>query len=128
MKKDIENREDIELLVDTFYGYVQSNALLEPIFNDVARVDWATHLPKLYKFWASALIREQSFRGNPMQVHVGLSMQTTMTQVEFDEWLMLFNSTVDELFEGPVAYEAKFRAERIAFNMLSNINAYQAQF
>lgn len=124
MIKDIQSREDIELLVDTFYGYVQSNAILEPIFNDVALVDWKEHLPKLYRFWASALIDEQSFRGNPMQVHLQLSLQTRMSKVEFDEWLTLFNSTVDELFVGETANEAKFRAARIAYNFQRNINAF----
>ena len=48
MKKDIENREDIILLVNTFYNSVKENKTLGYIFNDVAKIEWESHLPKMY--------------------------------------------------------------------------------
>lgn len=121
MKKDIETRADVELLVNSFYDLVKKNALLGYIFNDVAKIDWNTHLPKMYSFWASLLLGEHSFSGNPMQKHVELSKLTEMTDVEFSEWLQLFNKTIDTLFEGPKAEEAKVRAANIARLMLYKI-------
>lgn len=121
MKKDIETRADVELLVNSFYDLVKKNALLGYIFNDVAKIDWNTHLPKMYSFWASLLLGEHSFSGNPMQKHVALSKLTEMTDVEFSEWLQLFNKTIDTLFEGPKAEEAKVRAANIARLMLYKI-------
>jgi len=114
MKPDISSKEDIKLLVDTFYNKVQTNATLGYIFNDVAKLNWDEHLPKMYSFWGSLLLQEHSYQGNPMQIHVELSKITTMSSVEFSEWINLFYQTVDELFEGEIASEAKIRAANIA--------------
>lgn len=121
MKPDITNRKDIELLVNEFYGKVRSNSVLGYIFDDVAKIDWDTHLPKMYSFWASILLGEHSFSGNPMQKHVALSKTTNMTEKEFSAWLSLFNETIDDFFAGEKANEAKLRAENIARLMMHNI-------
>ena len=103
MKSDINSRADIELLVDSFYQKVRKNTILGYIFNDVAKINWETHLPQMYTFWASILLGEHSFSGNPMQKHIALSKITSMTDKEFSEWLRLFTTTVDELFQGEKA-------------------------
>lgn len=112
--KDIADRKDVELLINHFYSKVRMNKKLGFIFNDIAKVDWVTHLPKMYSFWASILLDERSYRGNPMIKHIALSRLTRMSEIEFNEWLNLFKTTVDENFTGPVAEEAKFRAANIA--------------
>ena len=122
MKKDLSNREDVELLVDTFYDKVKANATIGFIFNDIAKVDWKNHLPRMYSFWASILLGEHSFSGNPMDKHIQLSKIATMTDIEFSEWLNIFAQTTDELFEGEKAEEAKKRATNIARLMLHKIN------
>lgn len=114
MKPDISSKEDIKLLVDTFYNKVQANTTLGYIFNDVAKLNWDEHLPKMYSFWGSLLLQEHTYAGNPMQIHVELSKITTMSLVEFSEWINLFYQTVNELFEGEIASEAKTRAANIA--------------
>lgn len=121
MKKDIQNRDDIVLLVDTFYAKIGKSPVIGFIFNDIVKVNWDTHLPKMYSFWASALFNEHSFKGSPMKKHIAISKLTPMTDLQFNEWLSLFNQTVDELFEGRMANEAKARAANIARNMLQNI-------
>jgi hemoglobin len=121
MKKDIANKEDIILLVNTFYDSVKENSILGYIFNDVAKIDWQTHLPKMYTFWGSLLLAEHSYEGNPMEKHITLSKITTMSETEFSEWLLLFTKTVDTLFEGETANEAKLRAGNIARLMLHKI-------
>lgn len=121
MKNDITNRPDIELLVNTFYDKVKTNKIIGHIFNDVAKVDWEHHLPKMYSFWASLLLGKHSFSGNPMQKLIALSKLTTMSEIKFSEWLSLFIQTTDELFEGEKAEEAKTRAANIARLMLHKI-------
>lgn len=122
MKTDIKTSTDIELLVNTFYEKVRTNPVLGYIFNDVAKIEWETHLPKMYSFWASILIGERSYSGNPLQKHIALSKITAMTEKEFSEWLRLFIQTVDELFLGEKANEAKLRAKNIASIMLRKIH------
>lgn len=121
MARDIINRKDIKLLVDTFYAKVMTNEVIGFIFSDVAGIDWGKHLPKMYNFWSSLLIGEKSYSGNPMRVHIGLSNSTEMSDTQFNEWLSLFYNTVDELFEGKNADEAKRRASKIASMMQTNI-------
>jgi hemoglobin len=121
MKRDIQNKDDIILLVNTFYDSIKQNKILGYIFTDVAKVDWDTHLPKMYSFWESILLDSHSYNGNPMVKHIALSKITSITDVEFSEWMSVFTIAVDELFEGEKANEAKLRAGNIARLMLHKI-------
>ena len=112
MLKDIGNRNDVILLVNTFYDRIKDNPILGHIFVDIIKVDWEKHLPKMYSFWSSILLGEGSYEGNPMEKHIALSKIVPMTEIEFSEWLMIFNQTVDSLFDGQKATEAKTRANR----------------
>lgn len=114
MKHDIENRDDIILLVNTFYNSVKKDKTIGYIFEEVANVNWDTHLPKMYSFWSSLLLGEHSYAGNPMTIHMELSKLTAMTEKEFTAWLTLFTQTVDHLFTGNKATEAKERGANIA--------------
>ncbi|AII53924.1 group III truncated hemoglobin [Hymenobacter sp. APR13] len=107
---DIQTEADIQLLVDTFYQKVHLDALLDPVFNEFARVDWSRHLPIMYDFWSSILLGSARYHGRPFPKHMPLPIDAT----HFQRWLELFGSTVDELFAGSKAEEAKVRALNIA--------------
>jgi hemoglobin len=102
-KTDITSRADIERLVNSFYRKVQADDLLAPIFS---HVDWPLHLPLMYNFWSLTLLGEPGYRNNMVQKHLGLPIKPE----HFDQWLLLFNSTLDELFTGEKAEEVKSRA------------------
>lgn len=119
---DIAGRAEIVTLVDAFYDRVRADDILGPIFDDIARVDWSGHLPKMYDFWELVLFGTSSFKGNPLVVHRALARQTAMGDREFGRWIELFDATVDDLFSGPIAEEAKFRASRIRAVMQYNVN------
>lgn len=106
-KKDIETRNDIQLLVDSFYSKVKVDDLLGPVF---AGLDWPHHLPIMYNFWSSMLLGDQTYRGNPLEKHLRLAI----TANHFSRWLKLFKQTVDENFNGEKADEVKLRADSIA--------------
>lgn len=115
MKPDISNSEDIKLLINTFYEKVQRDDVIGYIFNDIARVNWSAHLPVMYAFWDFLLLgNADAYRGNPIQKHFDLHAKHPLKAAHFDRWLALFQSTVDELFEGSNADNAKFRAFAIA--------------
>ena len=120
-KHDITTQEDIILLVDTFYGKVRNNNTINFIFEDIAHVDWPSHLPKMYSFWGGLLLGANTYQGDPMTTHVELSKKTPITHVQFGAWLSLFVATIDELFEGEKAREAKMRAGNIAGLMMVKI-------
>ncbi|MBO0323784.1 group III truncated hemoglobin [Muricauda sp. CAU 1633] len=110
MKNEIRNREDIKLLVDTFYGKVKINPLLGPIFNDTIGDDWSGHLEKMYAFWQTVLFHEKAYQGTPFHPHLSLPIGKD----HFEQWLKLFQQTIDENFEGQIAEMAMFRANKIA--------------
>jgi hemoglobin len=105
--KDINDRDDVIRLVDGFYEKVRADALLAPIFS---QLDWPKHMPTMYNFWSSMLFGEMSYQGNPFSKHVDLKIHAA----HFEQWLKLFQETVDELFEGTRAHEVKDRARSIA--------------
>jgi hemoglobin len=114
MKKDLESKEDIPLLINTFYSKVRSSGVIGHIFNDIAKVDWEHHLPVMYDFWESVLFHTGPYARNPMIVHKALNERYPLSKEHFKEWLKLFKETVDELYEGLNAEVIKQRAESIA--------------
>ena len=95
MKKDIATLEDIKLVVNSFYTRVQQNELIGPIFASRIK-DWTPHLEKMYRFWQTILLHEHTYSGSPFPPHATLAVE----QAHFDTWLGLWQSTVDEFFEG----------------------------
>lgn len=120
---ELSDRNDVVRLVNVFYDRVQADPILGPIFNDVAHVDWATHLPLMYDFWDSVLFTAGTFHGNPLAVHRGVSRLAPLTEREFGRWLELFVSTVDDLFIGEMADHAKQAAMRIATALEERLRA-----
>lgn len=124
MKKDIQSIDDIKILVDNFYNKAVKNDLLGHIFTDVAKVNWGHHLPIMYSFWGSVLLGLPGYVGNPMDAHFRLNQKITLTDQAFNSWKGLFVDTVDELFEGEIAVEAKKKAISIADLMFFKIQNY----
>lgn len=110
-KKEISNISDIRLLVDTFYKRAEDDDLLSPIFAK----RFKTHnspLDPLYRYWGNVLLEleEGAVDEIPFPKHQDLPL----THQHFDRWLSLFHQTVDDLFSGPLAEKAKFRAIRMS--------------
>lgn len=114
MKTDIRNREDIAVLVNAFYNKVKVNSQIGHFFNDVVKVNWDKHLPKMYDFWEGIVFGGSYYSGNPMVVHKQVHAMHAFTKADFEEWLRLFKQTVDEMYEGEKAELIKQRALSIA--------------
>ena len=106
----IENIEDIQLMVDAFYGKVRENDVLGPIFEDVIQNKWPVHLEKMYRFWQTVLLEEHTYVGSPFAPHA----QLPVVERHFDIWVGLFQETVDEHFQGEKAEKAKLHGQRMA--------------
>ena len=120
-KKDIVTTEDVKLLVNTFYGKVQKDSLIGPIFNGVIQDRWPEHLEKMVRFWQTVLLGEQTYFGGPFPPHAKLPIN----QQHFDTWLRLWHETVDGNFAGEKADEAKWRGEKMAAIFMSKIEYYR---
>jgi len=121
-RSDLTGRADIERLVNAFYQRVRKDELLGFIFEDIAKTDWDTHLPKMYAFWETVMFRSGGYSGNPLAAHARMTPFTNMGREQFDRWLELFRSTVDDLFAGDNAGHIKRCAEDMANVIHARIN------
>jgi len=115
MKKEIENRDDIYLLVKNFYVKLMNDDELHHFFEEFKNPQLLEkHLQILVDFWENILFYSGGYRNNPMAIHQKLHQTKPINSIHFNRWLSVFNSTVDELFVGENAHAIKSRALSIA--------------
>ncbi|MEO8569375.1 MAG: group III truncated hemoglobin [Ginsengibacter sp.] len=119
--KEIISLDDIKKLVDTFYGKVRKDDLIGPVFNDRIQDRWPQHLEKMYTFWQTVLLGEHTYFGSPFPPHANLPV----SHIHFEKWMELFTQTIDELFTGEKANDAKWRAGKMAEMFESKIEYYK---
>ena len=121
IQTDITTLDDIKLLVDTFYAKVQKDDFIGPIFNQKIGNRWPEHLEKMYRFWQTILLEVHTYSGSPFPPHKHLPVD----KVHFDRWMEIFIATVDSLFTGTIAEEAKLRAKNMAEMFNYKINYFR---
>lgn len=101
MKKQIENRTNVEFLVHQFYSKIRADEEIGFYFNTIIK-DWDAHLEKLTDFWETNLFAVQKYKSNPLAVHneVDAKFDGKITSYEFGIWLNHWFQTLDEHFEG----------------------------
>jgi len=116
-KRDIENRADLEILLEIFYKKVFNDDLISHFFTEVVPLNLETHIPVIADFWESVLLDGRGYRKNVMEIHLNISEKSKINKEHLDRWVKIFSETVDELFEGAKASLAKQRAASIATMM-----------
>jgi hemoglobin len=113
-KTDIKTRSDIHKLVSSFYEKVKKDNILAPFFNETI-LDWDTHIGHLTDFWESSLFLKTRYTGDPLQKHIEVDRENnnSITEMHFGIWLNLWYQTINELFEGDFAENAKRRARKM---------------
>lgn len=114
MKSDITNRNDIEILVKLFYNKLLQDDAVKEIFEQTVLQHLESHLKTIADFWDSILLDADNYRGNVTEKHFALDKRFTLTHDIFNHWLLHWNTSVDELFDGEKATMAKTRAQSIA--------------
>lgn len=116
-RRQISTRDDVNLLVSSFYGRVRAHERLGPIFNQII-TDWPHHMERLTDFWEIVLLNSGPGAGkfSPVPVHKEVDRQVNhqINQAHFGNWLELWFTTLDELFEGENATYAKEHARKMA--------------
>jgi hemoglobin len=105
---DIKSREDITLLINTFYSDLLQVEEIKPVF---AGIDFPAHIPHIVSFWSLVLLDEEGYKTNVFDKHINLPIKAHM----FDIWLAAWIRTVDSLFKGEVAELAKQRAISLTY-------------
>lgn len=101
--------DQINQVVAVFYAHIRSHEVLGPVF--AAHVtDWPAHEEKIAGFWRNAILREGSYNGNPMRVHVSTS---EIREEHFPMWLGLFHEVVARELPEDIALKWGALADRI---------------
>lgn len=83
-------RAQIASVVAAFYAKARQHDVLGPVFAKHVH-DWSTHEDKITCFWASAILHEKSFDGNPMIAHIQAGNVQTH---HFAQWLSVFDDVL----------------------------------
>ncbi len=113
-QQDLDSRSEIHDFVVRFYREIAFDDLLGPIFEDVAEVDWTSHIPKLISYWCRVLLGEPGYDGWFLGAHRRVHALEAFEAGFFDRWLSRFVGAVDAEWVGPKAEMAKHHAVRLA--------------
>ena len=128
MKRDIENRDDIYLLVKDFYVKLLNDESMHHFFTAFTNPELLEkHLQILVDFWDNILFYSGTYQKNAMKPHLDLQQKKPFKPEHFQLWLQHFNNTVDEHFSGEIAHAAKSRALSIATVMQIKIGELDKQ-
>jgi hemoglobin len=121
--RDIESREDIDVIMRSFYDKLLADSSISYIFTDIAKVNLEEHFPILVDFWHSMLFGSQSYKANAMKPHIDLAKKSKFTKAHFQTWLQYLYISIDEHNEGRLAHTMKARAQNIAGLMEYKVGA-----
>lgn len=113
-RNEIDSPERLEVFLRNFYRDVAQDDLIGPLFNDVAQVDWTSHIPKIAAFWNRFLFGISGYSGNPMAAHSKVHSQHPFTPQHFERWLSLFNQALDDCWQGSNVDRMKKLAANVA--------------
>lgn len=109
------DRAAIRAFVEAFYGAVDRDPVLGPVFEKRLHGDWGPHLDTMVGFWSAVLLREPGYQGQPPVVHRAIA---ELSPAHFGRWLELFQQTVESIFAPPIAAYLTAKSRGIA-QMLS---------
>jgi len=119
MKRDIETRADIELLLTEFYKIMIHDEMIGHHFDGL---DIEAHMPVIVNFWDKILFGSPVYFDNPLIVHQKLHEKFPLKFEHFVRWVELFSLTLDNLFVGEMAETAKVRARAIGDSLNQRLN------
>lgn len=117
LTRDLADRADIHALLSKFYGRVLDDDLLAKPFTEVRAKGLDSHLPVMCDFWETMLLQARLYQRSALEVHRVVHHNHPLDHRHFLRWLTLWLDTVDVMFSGPVAEQAKTQGRRIAWAM-----------
>jgi hemoglobin len=115
--RDLAGRGDIEALLRRFYGKALHDDMLAEPFAEIRARGLESHLPVMCDFWETLLLRTGRYRRNALHAHQYVHHRVPLSADHFLRWLTLWDTTVDQMYRGPLAEHAKIQAARIAASL-----------
>ena len=120
---DIQNREDLEQIVQLFYKKLLSDNQINHFFTKFRDPKiLSEHLAILVDFWDNVVFYSGTYQRNAMAPHVMLHKEKAMKTEHFEIWLEHLSAAVDENFKGDNCQILKTRALSIATVMRIKIS------
>ena len=116
-RPDLIGRSEVHDLVVDFYREVVFDDLLEPIFGEVAEVDWAEHIPTLVDYWCRILHGTATSPFAVMATHRHLHSIRALRAEHCDRWYELWVECVEARWSGPSAEHAVHHAAALMSGM-----------
>jgi len=114
---DLDQRSAIHDLVVHFYREIVFDEVLDPVFSEVAEVDWAIHIPKLIDYWCRVLLGQPGYVGELVAAHRHVHDIEAFRLEHFDRWYALWVASIDAGWAGPLAERAKRHAARVGASL-----------
>lgn len=105
--------DQIDAVVQAFYAKIRVHPTLGPIFKGAIGTNdtiWGFHEDKIGCFWRSVLLREGSYNGSPVAIH--LEVPGIMDE-HFTQWLELFDSVLQATLPQEAAAVFSAKAHKI---------------
>jgi hemoglobin len=120
---DIETREDIIVVMRTFYDKLLADDSINFYFTKVTDVHHhlEEHFELLATFWEQSLFMKGGYFNNMFQIHKDINEKHSFTKEHFDAWLKHLYETIDADFKGK-------NAEQMKTNALSMATIMQIKF
>lgn len=115
--RDIETRIDIEKLMTAFYDKAFADDVIGFYFTEVTHLNLEKHLPVIVDFWETVLLKSNNYHNNAMEAHRHIHALSPFKAEYFQRWVKIFTETIDELFRGDVAENAKLKATSVGSAM-----------
>ena len=124
-RADLSTPAAIHDLVTRFYREIVFDDLLAPVFDEVAEVDWTTHIPNLIDYWCWIVLGTDRYRGAVTATHRHLHARQALTPAHCDRWYQLWCSTIDESWVGPCAEKATTHAAALMAGMAKHVFGFE---
>lgn len=116
-------KDNIDLLVITFYTKVLENETISPFFikklgKKIDSKVWQKHIVLISDFWYTLSTGKGTYNSSPFAPHLKIE---GLKKESFKMWLKLFFETLDEIFEEDIAMLFKERSTIIASNFMRNL-------
>jgi len=121
-KQDICTTEDINHLVNNFYQKALTDDKIGHFFTEVIFLEIEKHLPIICLFWESILFNNSTYKGNPMVKHLRMHQKHALSKSDFNQWIALWEQTVNQFFKGEKAQKAIESAKNIGNLMQFKLN------
>ena len=118
---DLATPTDVHDLVTSFYREIVFDELLEPVFGEVAEVDWAEHIPSLIDYWCWILFGAKRYAGAVTKVHRHLHGLQPIEAEHCDRWYLLWAASIDARWAGPNAEHADRHAATLMAGLAKHV-------